>query len=305
MKFHFTIEFQFDLLRFTVIDNNGYKLIELYDDTYFTLTEHAFLAYVLKTFHRKTKRIPGEVFFIEEINKTFNHRDYTNNLTDEDRKEIVSLAHKMFKGVVKDGDQILENAERFSQYVDLKHEIEGVDLLDYENYDAFSRKVQKAITPKLKVLDDKGKFLVKDVRHRQVRRKESNPIACFPRIFKRLNGLTNAGGYAKGSIMVILDRAKKFKTGTLVNLATGYLKLGKKVLVIDLDGGDDEFMMRTEQNLIGVSKLGLLDEDGLHDKKLRTVLKRYRTIKGELVVKRFPALITSFSIGVLRSMFLR
>ena len=55
----------------------------------------------------------------------------------------------------------------------------------------------------------------------------------------KLDRLTNAGGYAKNSIMVILDRAKKFKTGALVNVALRYMQFHKKnVLVIDLDGGE-------------------------------------------------------------------
>lgn len=291
MKFTFTVDFQFDLLRYTVLDKNGYKAIELYDDSYFTLTEHSVIAFTLKNYFKRKKAIPGKTILVEELIKTFDHREFINNLTDDDRKEILSITESLFKGVVRDGDEILANAEKFTKYVDLKHEVENVDLLNYEEYDTFSRKIQKAIAPRIQRIEDMGSFLVKDLRLRQIRRKERSSIIPLP--WSQLNRLTNAGGYARGSILVILDRAKKFKTGALVNIAVKYVKRKKKVLIIDLDNGEDEFMTRTEQCILGVTKMDILDEDGGTDKQLRSLFKRYKTIGGELIVKRMPSLITT------------
>lgn len=292
MKFKFTTDFQYDLLRYTVQDKNGYKAIELYDDSYFTLTEHAVIAYTLRTYFKRKKSIPGKTILLEEIYKTFDHREFVNNLTEEDRKEILTLTEGLFKGIVKDGDDIIEAAERFSQYVDLKHEVENVDLLDYDHYDTFARKIQKAISPRVQGIEEKGSFLVRDVRRRQVMRKERGSIVPMP--WKQLDRLTNAGGYAKGSIMVILDKAKKFKTGALVNISLRYMQYHRKnVLIVDLDNGEDEFLMRVEQSIANVTKMELLDEDGDHDKFIRDKLKDSKRQGGEIIVKRFPALVTT------------
>lgn len=292
MKFKFTTDFQFDLLRYTVQDKNGYKAIELYDDTYFSLTEHAVIAFTLKTFYKRKKTVPGKTILVEELYKTFDHRDYINNLTEDDRKEILSLAESLYKGIVKDGDEILASAEKFAQYVDLKHEVENVNLLDWEHYDTFSHKIQKAISPRLQSIEEKGSFLVKDARHRQVIRKEKGSIVPMP--WSQLDRLTNAGGYAKGSMHVILDRAKKFKTGALVNIALRYMQYHrKKVLFIDLDNGEDELMMRIEQSMANITKQELLNEDGDHDKKIREQLRKSKNQGGEIIVKRFPALVTT------------
>jgi len=292
MKFKFTTDFQFDLLRYTVLDKNGYKAIELYDDSYFTLTEHSVIAYALKGYYKRKKVIPGRTILIEELLKTFDHREFVNNLTDEDRKEILSITDAIFKGSVKDGDDILENTERFAQYVDVKHEVENVDLLDYEQYEVFSRKIQKAISPRIQSIEEKGSFLVQDVRIRQIRRKERTSIIPLP--WPQLNRLTNAGGYARGSILVVLDRAKKFKTGALVNIAVKYIKRKKTVLVIDLDNGEDEFMTRVEQCLMGVTKLEILeDPKDILNKKVRGLMRRYKTLGAELIVKRMPSLVTT------------
>lgn len=287
-KFKFTTEFQFDLLKFTLKDRDGYKALELYDDSYFTLTEHAVIAYTLKRYYKIKKRIPGRVIFKEEILKTFDQRDFVNNLTDDDRKEVLRLINKAYKEPVQDGTDILENAERFAQFVEVKDVIEGVDLLDYEAYEPFSRKVQKAISPKLKALDEKGAFLIKDIKFRQFRRQDESPIVPTP--YRQINQLTNAGGYTRGSIMVILDRAKKFKTGMLVNIAKGYMR-HKNILVIDLDNGADEWMMRVEQSVAGITKQDLLSGD--YDLDIQKSLRKRKTLKAELIIKRMPSLITT------------
>ena len=288
MKFDFTTDFQFDLLKYTILDRNGYKALELYQDSYFSLTSHAFIAYVLKSYYKKKRKIPGKTILVEEIIKTFKHRDYTNNLTDDDRKEILDIINRLFKGTVVDGDDILEKAEKFAQFVDLKESIESVDLLDYNSYDGFSRKILKAVSPRLQKLEERGSFLVKDVRHRQLKRMDSSSIIPTP--FWQINKLTNAGGYSKGSIIVILDRSKKFKTGMLVNAAVGYLR-GKNVLVADLDNGEDEFMARIEEAIIKKTKKEVLS--GEHNKQIQRALRKRKRLKSELVVKRFPALVTT------------
>lgn len=289
IKFEFTTEFQFEILKYTVQDNNGIKVIELYDDSYFTIVSHSVIAYTLKKYYKRKKNIPGQVILIEEIHNTFNHRDFINSLTNEDREEILELVKEMFKGVIKDGDELLIKTERFAQYVDLKNEIENIDLLNYEAYESFSRKVQKAISPRIQILEDRGSFLIRDAKYRQLQRKDTSPIVPFP--YKNLNWLTNAGGYIRHSIFVVLDAAKKWKTGMLVNLSLGYLK-HHNVFVADLDNGKGEFMMRVEQASVGLTKPQLLSGD--FDEKIKKNLrKRKRQMKTELFVKEYPALITT------------
>lgn len=288
MKFNFTIDFQYDVLRYTVQDKNGYKLLELYNDTYFSLTEHAIIAYALKKYYKYKKKIPGRVVFTDYVTEVFSEKQFVNNLLSEDRKKIIELTKNLYKDPVKDGDDILEKTEKFIKYIDLKTEIESVDLLDDSQYDQFVGRIQKAIAPKLRKIEERGNFLVKDIRSRQIERKENSPIIPTP--FWQINMLTNAGGYASGSIMVVLDRAKKLKTTTLVNIAAGYFKK-KNVLVIDLDNGEEEFMLRVEQCIVSKTKREVLSGD--YDKDIRRIIRKRKKLKRELVVKRLPALITT------------
>lgn len=288
MKFDFTIDFQLDLLKYTVLDKNGYKALELYEDSYFSVTHHAIIAHALKTYYKRKRKVAGKAILLEEVTRLFNSRDYVNNITDNDREEILDTVNKLYKGVVTDGDEILEKTERFANYVELKDCVENVDLLDYNSYEPFARKIQKAISPRIRKIEERGSFLIKDIKQRQLRRKDTSSIIPTP--FWQVNKLTNAGGYSKGSIIVVLDRSKKFKTGMLVNVAIGYLR-GKKVLVIDLDNGEDEFMTRVEQGLSRKKKAEILSGD--FDKQIRQSLVKRKKLKSEMVVKRMPALTTT------------
>ena len=285
-KFKFTTDFQYDLLRYIVQDSNGYKALEMVSDEYFTLIEHSVIAYTLKKYYKKKRNVPGKTILVQEILKTFNHRDFINTLTPANRDEILVLTKSLFEGDVQDGDDILENVEKFAQFVDLKNVIENIDLLDYSEYEPFSRKVQKAISPRVRTINERGSFLKKDIKDRQIGRLLDNPIVPTP--FRGINRLTNAGGYAKGSILVVLDKAKRFKTGMLINIATGYQKQGKEVLVIDLDNGEGEFMIRVEQNIANLTKEEILSS--VHDAE---VAQKVANQKAEIVIKRMPSLITT------------
>lgn len=285
-KFKFTIDFQYDLLRYIVQDSNGYKALEMVSDEYFTLLEHSIVAFTLKRYYKKKHNIPGKTILVQEILKTFNHRDFINNLTPKNRDEILAITKSLFKGNVQDGDDIIESVEKFAQFVDLKDVIENIDLLDYNEYEPFSHKVQKAISPRLRAINERGSFLVKDVTDRQINRVNHSPIIPTP--FRQINRLTNAGGYVNGSILVLLDKAKKFKTGMLVNTAVGYFKQKKNVLVIDLDNGEEEFMIRVEQAITNHTKSEILSTEYDGD-----ISKKLGKKKNEIVIKKMPSLVTT------------
>jgi hypothetical protein len=291
IKFDFSVDFQLDLLKYTVQDINGYKALELYDDTYFTLLEHSFIAQALKRYFKKTHKIAGKVALIEEVRELYNTKQYSTQLTPDDRSSILDATRAIYDGVVKDGDTLIEKVEKFVQYVDLRDVIENTDLQDFGQYEIFIRKAQKAVSPRLKTLEEKGSFLVADIKERQFRRQDFNPIVPTP--FRQLNALTNAGGYAYGSTIVIIDKAKKFKSGALANIARGYMKRKMNVLIVDLENGEDELSVRVEQSLIKKSKREILSGD--FDLQVQKALRKYRRLGSEMVIKRFPAYITTAS----------
>jgi len=291
-KFEFGTDYQEDLLRFTVTDRDGWKALELYQDSYFVLTEHAVVAHCLKKYWQKKRRIPGPVILKEELNDMFKHKDYVNLLTVDDRKNIINLVSDLYGTHARDGEEILSRCEKFASYIELKDTIETINLKDFAQYEAFATKVVKAIRIKDKRKNVEGTFLIRDIKNRQLKRLDSNPIVPTP--FRQINDLTNAGGYAKGSIIVILDKPKQSKTAMLIQVARGYLRQKKNVFIADIENGEDELSIRLEQSVSKKTKKQLLS--GEFDKLVQKVLRKYKRLGGDVYIKRFPAFSSTYDI---------
>lgn len=289
VKFQFTPEFQFDIIRFCVIDRLGKKIIGVLDDSYFSLIEHAFIFYGIKKFHKTYRKSPGRIALRQELSELFTSRDFYDKITAADEARILTLCDKLYEGNLRDGDVIYEKIEKFIQYVEFKGAVEEVDLEDFAKYSQFSTKIQKAISRKITEDKQRGTFLIKDIKDRQLSRQESNPVIPTP--WRQLNSTTNAGGYSKHSVIVVLDQPKKFKTGMLINTAIGYMKMKYVVLVVDLENGEEEYTIRGEQIIGNCNKRQILE--GTEDIKIQKILRKYKRLGAELVVHRLPAYSTT------------
>jgi len=284
-KFPFTTDYQLDLLAFSLVDKEGYKAVELYNDGYFVDIHHAIIAKGIKDYYKKFQRVPIKSLLKEELNLLFKHRDFVESLLPEDRKSIISLVDSLYRNTVKQGDQILEKCAQFVSYSELKGEIENINLLDFESYIPFSLKVQKAINISKQHYQESGTYLIKDISHRQLMRQSNSSIIPTP--FRQLNQLTNAGGYSKGSIIVVLDKPKQLKTAMMVNVARGYMRMKKKVLLIDFENGQEEYAIRLEQSIARKSKKEILT--GESDSKIKATLRKYKRLGAETYIRRLPA----------------
>ena len=290
-KFEFTPDFQHDILRFVATDKkDGYRVLEVISDSYFTLLEDSIIAKALKDYYNKESRIPGRTMLIEELSQnTLNSRELIKELTDIDRKEIVDRARKLYTRAVQDGDKIRDKAVEFARFVEVSNIIESQNLSDKSDYTSFLGKLHNAMKIGQEQDSRYGTSLVHDIRLRQIKRRENQSIVPTP--FRQINALTNAGGYPRHSVMVILDKPKKFKTGTLINFAIGYMKQRKKVLIFDLENGEDEYMARFEQNIAGLTKKSLFE--GESDNKVAKQIRKYKRLGADVRVIRLPSLSTT------------
>lgn len=288
-KFKFTEEWQWDLLRYTVQDNNGEKALTKYDDNYFTLIPHQVISYGLKQYYKKEGRIPGETMLREYLVNALNSKKFVSLVTRSEQKEILSLIRPLYRTPVVDGDKIYENCKDFSSYIKLRDVIEDIDINDYTRYSQFSKQVQEAIVDDDVKEDMESSFLLDNVKSRQLKRQESPNT--FPTPIRQINALTNNNGYEGASILVILDKQKKGKTMTLANLARGYLRMRKKVLIIDLENGKDSIFSRLEQSIMRLTKKEV--HSGEFDDRIQKRFRKYKRLGGEIVVERLPALTTT------------
>lgn len=288
-KFKFTEEYQWDLLRYTVQDKNGDKALSKYNDDYFTLIKHQVLAFGLKQYYKKEKRIPSETLLREYVVRLLNSKQYTSLVTKDEQKDIVDLISPLYNRVVKDGDKIYELCKEFASYIKIKNVLENVDINDYDRYPQLAKAINEAIVDDDEVEDIRSSFLLEDIKDRQFRRQEIKTILPTP--FHQINQMTNGGGYEKASILVLLDKQKKGKTMALANVARGYLKMKKKVLIVDLENGKDNIFSRLEQSIMRLTKMDLLS--GEYDDKVQKRFRKYKRLGGEIAVLRLPALVTT------------
>lgn len=288
-KFKFTEEWQWDLLRYTVQDKNGENALLKYEDNYFTLISHQVIAHGLKEYYKKENRLPGETILREFLVRKLNSKKFVNLVTQSEQKEILSLLRPLYKTPVEDGDKIYESCKDFQSYIRLKEVIEGIDINDYTKYNQFAKQVQDAIVDEDVKEDMESSFLLDNIKSRQLQR-QLNPNT-FPTPFRQINELTNNGGYERASILVILDKQKKGKTMTLINLARGYLRMKKKILIIDLENGKESIFSRIEQSIMRLTKKEI--HSGEFDTRIQKRFRKYRRLGGEIVVERLPALTTT------------
>lgn len=288
-KFPYTLDFQWDLVKYICQDVGGLNLIPLVEDEFFEDLEHAIIVLGLKKFHKKYERIPGPTILKEWVVDILNSRDYINLLSDDERKAVLRLIDKAYKENLRDSDLLKEKAKKFYNYSKLKPLIEEVDLTDYSNYEKLSNRITEAIKDPEEKEKIKSSFLIADIKSRQLQRQDSPHILPTP--FRQVNNLTNAGGYSKGSIIVILDKPKRSKTALMINLARGYMKMRKKVAYIDFENGREEILIRLEQSITKKTKGDIIS--GEHDDSVQRQLRKYKRLGCELVAERFSANVTN------------
>ena len=84
-------------------------------------------------------------------------------------------------------------------------------------------------------------------------------LEVIPSPFANLNRLTEDGGFATPSIIVIAAPPKTNKTTFLVNMAYGYAMLGKHPLLVDFENGERNIRKRFRQRAAQCSAREFLD----------------------------------------------
>jgi replicative DNA helicase len=286
-KFSFTTEFQLEVLRYIIRDQEGVLALNRIKPSYLTLIEHSLIAEALAKFSKANHRIPSKPILKEKINELLTSKNYADLVLKEDVPTISKLVDDLYSKPLKDSDIIKEAIYKFSAYVEMKSLNESFDLENFNQYQDYASKITNILTKAAPRKKEEPIFMVADVIDRQFTR-QANP-SVIPCPFKQLNDLTNGGGFPKGSVIVILDKAKARKTFTLINVARGYLRMQKNVLYIDAENGKNEIMGRMIQSTLNRNKQELMsgDIDDLEQRQMR----KYKRLGVEFVVERVPAMV--------------
>lgn len=289
IKFSFTPDFQLEILRFVLRDKEGGLVLKRIKANYLVLIEHALIFEGISKYFKKQGKMPSENVLKEVLKELLESKAYIDLVTKDDIPNINKLISNLYHIPLSDADYIKEKIYQFSTYVEMKNLNDSFDLDNFEQYEEYSRKIEKVLQKSKPKKEDEPIYMIRDITERQFKRQSEPSVIPCP--FRQLNDLTNAGGYPEHSINVILDKPKAKKTFFMVNLARGYLRMKKSVLYVDTENGKDQIMDRFIQSSINKTKKELYS--GKYDKLEAKHLRKLARFGVELVVERVPAMITN------------
>lgn len=288
VKFSFTPDFQLEILRFILRDKEGGLVLRRVKSSYLVLIEHALIFEGISKYFKKQGKMPSENILKQVIKELLESKAYVDLVTKDDLPSIQKLISNLYHIPLSDSEYIKERIYQFSTYVEMKNLNDSFDLNNFEQYEEYSRKIEKVLQKSKPKKEDEPLYMIRDVTERQFKRQSEPSVIPCP--YRQLNDLTNAGGYPEHSVNVILDKPKAKKTFFMVNLARGYLRMKKSVLYIDTENGQDQIMDRFIQSSINKTKKELYS--GEYDKLEAKHLRKLARFRVELVVERVPAMIT-------------
>lgn len=285
-KFSFDIDFQQEILQFTVTDpKSGFKALELFESEYFTLIPHLVIAEALKKYYAKKYLIPSMPVLKEEIRQLLRRKQWSELVHADDKEKVFKILKKIYARPVRDPDTIYFQCRSFARYSAFKEELENVNLMDFDSFLGAADRITKAVHKGTELNQRKSLLLFRDAKIRGTRRLDEPGGKPTP--WWQLNSLTNSGGTTAGNIIVILSEAKFFKTGFLVNTALGYTKMGKAVLYVDLENGEQALSTRADQVIMNQDRKMLTDPGNLQP--FLKMIRKYKRFGGEIAIIRLPA----------------
>lgn len=289
VKFSFSPDFQLEILRFVLRDKEGGLVLKRIKANYLVLIEHALIFEGITKYFKKQGKMPSENILKQVIKELLESKAYIDLVTKDDIPNIEKIISNLYHIPLSDSDYIKERIYQFSTYVEMKNLNDSFDLDNFEQYEEYSRKIERVLQKSKPKKEDEPLYMIRDITERQFRRQSEPSVIPCP--FRQLNELTNAGGYPEHSVNVILDKPKAKKTFFMVNLARGYLRMKKSVLYIDTENGQEQIMDRFIQSSINKTKKELYS--GEYDKLEAKHLRKLARFGVELVVERVPAMITN------------
>lgn len=288
VKFSFSTDFQLEILRYIIQDKEGGLILKRIKPSYLVLIEHSIIAEGINKYYRKHSKVPSRNILKEVVKELLEGKEYVDLVTKDDIPNINKVIDNLYNVQLKDSDYIQDQIYKFSTYVEMKNLNDSFDLTNFDQYEEYSRKVDKILQRSKPKQEDEPLYLIKDVAERQFRRQAEPEVIPSPSW--QLNELTNAGGFPPASVLVLLDKPKARKTFMLVNLARGYLKMRKSVLYIDTENGKNQIMDRFIQSSLNKTKKEIYT--GEFDKMESKHLRKLSRFGVELVIDRVPAMVT-------------
>ena len=286
----FTLDFQFETLKFFVAPQDFYlgsKYLDLMDVNCYDLDEHGFILDALQKYKKQYGTIP-------KTSATFTQY-LEDNLPDsvktDVKQKIYKEVRKLYTPFLSDTPIVIEKIVEYGQYV-LTSKLfkeyapklrDGSQVIKHAYADmAKIIKLAESINVEENEVT-KGAYLVKDFKKRGA----YQPPLGDPTFLKALNRMTAAGGFYAPQLIIFMGAPKGFKTGTMLNIALGYVKDGERVFYADFENSVRSINTRANQGLVAASFDELRDKS--KDSDLKSIVGKIDKLGGEMRMEYFQA----------------
>lgn len=280
-------EFQDELLRWLCQNRDSKKFIKVLDSDVFDLINHQIVFGLLKGFVEKYNGLPTVANLLHY---------YDTELTQKSEK-FDSGTIKIVEDTIRDAFvPITTNSEQVREAVlnEYQKKLTKTLFIDYASQaKSADKKVINEIYNKIRKIKDiseadldeeknKGKFLLKDFQTGNY-----NLVQGIPTYLKALNKMTSTKGFYSPQLIIFMGAPKSFKTGTLLNIARGYMQDGYNVYYADAENGEDRIADRMKQSMLNATYAELVA--GEEDFILESIVEKYKLRGGDFLSDFYPA----------------
>ena len=280
-------EFQEELLRWLCQTKEAKKYIEVLEPEAFDLINNQIVFGLLQGFVKKYNGLPSLAnllqFYDTELQKK-------SEKFDADTIKLIEDTIKSAYAPVKTNTQQIREAvlteyqKKLTQSLFLDYSSKIKDATPEtinELYTKF-RKIKSVGDTDLEEVDNKGTFLLAD--HKP---SDYELVQGIPTYLKGLNRMTSVGGFFSPQLIIFMGAPKSFKTGTLLNVAKGYVQDGYNVYYADCENGERRITDRMKQSMLGATYSELVS--GEEEDILKNMVNKYKLRGGDFLADFYPA----------------
>lgn len=283
-----TIEFQKDVVKYLCQRKDAKKYIEIINDDFFDGADEYVVFALLKSFVQEYHSQPSLGNLLE-----FFHKE----LRKKKEKLPADLVNSSEEAIRTAFEVLTANVDQIREIIIEEYQFKLTKDLFIENAAKVKQKDPEVIKDMFRKLSDikklgetdldeekknRGTFLLKDHSNDDYDDTEGHPTNL-----RAINRMTSTGGFYCPQLIVIMSGPKGFKTGTLLNLAKGYVQDGYKVYYADAENGHVRLKHRVRQAMLNCTYNEL--RSGVMDDTLDQMVTKYMALGGDFKADFYPA----------------
>ena len=282
-------QLQLDTIRFFLTHKHGKHYFSFIQSDYFSDQIYAVVYELLVKFYKEFNGLPNKGNLTQYFKTELSQQ--ATPLPEETVNEVYTSIRQCYHTTDA-------NTDHLKSVIISEYQFKKTQDLFIKHADAIQRKDRKAIEQitlemqKIRSLSDKGAEEQEKNRGLFILEQHGQTIdskvqRVLPTKFAQLNNMTSKRGFAAPELIILMAAPKKFKTGIMLSILTGYMQDGYKVYYADAENGHQAIHQRVQQCMLECSSSELGKQ--INQEKLNTIVDLYKLRGGDFKPDFFPA----------------